>query len=173
MFRMKKYLVILTICVLSTQGAFAQEWPLKDFMEKNPNAKLPPFSKACLYPSTLRMIDLSQNPDYQDLISEIDKILVYLPDSAFLEATDSEVLFEEYKNRGFKELVSVRTNVESILVLGKGTDQVIGTLGGGDFGRPLFFYIKGSLQLQKIPRLFETFKGSDMIDVFSFRRNID
>lgn len=170
---MKKYLVVITICILSIQGAFAQEWPLKDFMENNPKAKLPSFSKACLYPSTLRMIDLSQNPDYQELISEIDKILIYIPDAAFLNATDPDSLFEQYKERGFKEYASVRTNVQSIVVLGKGDDQIVGTLGGGEFERTFFFYIKGSLQLQKIPRLFETFKSSDMIDIFSFQRNVD
>ena len=170
---MKRYLVIITIGILSIQGAFAQEWPLKDFMENNPNAELPRFSKACLYPSTLRMINLSQNPEYQDLISEIDKVLVYIPDADFLNATDADKMFDQYREKDYKELASVRTNVESILILGKGTDQFVGTLGGGELGRTMFFYIKGSLQLQNIPKLFETFQSSDMLDVFSFAERVN
>ena len=171
---MKKYLVLIAITIGSLQGAFSQEWPLKEFMEKNPNAELPRFSKVCLYPSTLRMIDLSQNPDYQELISDIEKILVYSPGSEFVEKTNSSTLFDQYKERGFEELASVRTNVQSIIILAKGKDEVVGSLSGAELnGSTLFFYIKGSLQLQKIPALFESFKSSDVIDIFGFTKNID
>lgn len=170
---LKKYILVIAITMISIQGAFSQEGPLKEFTEENPDAKLPRFSKICLYPSTLRMINISQNPDYNELVGDIDKILIYVLDSAFIENTDVYSLMETYREIGYEEFASVKSTQQSLVVLGKGTEDVVGLMNGDGFSSTLLFYMKGKINWQKIPTLMKTLKSNDVVNIFQFRSEID
>ncbi|MGB3468571.1 MAG: DUF4252 domain-containing protein [Cyclobacteriaceae bacterium] len=170
---MRYSIIIITLLMISLQGTFAQEGPLKEFTEENPNAKLPRFSKICLYPSTLRMINITQNKDYNELVGDIEKILIYVLDSAFVEATDVYGFVDTYKERGYEEFASVKTNQQSLIILGKDTDNIIGLMNGDGFNSTLLFYMKGRINWQKIPTLMKTLKSNDVVNIFQFRENIN
>ncbi len=166
---MKQYLAIIIFSMISIQGAFSQEGPLKEFAEENPNASLSRFSKICLYPSTLRMINISQNPDYNELVNDIDKILIYVLDSAFIEATDVYGFLNTYKDRGYEEFASVKGTKQNLVILGEGTENVIGIVSGGEISNSLLFYMHGKINWQKIPALMQTLESNEVVDIFNFK----
>lgn len=170
---MKQYLAIIVFVMVSIQGAFSQESPLKEFAEENPNATLSRFSKVCLYPSTLRMINISQNPDYNELVSDIDKILIYVLDSDFIEATDVYGFLNTYKDRGYQEFASVKSSKQNLVILGKGTENVVGVISGEGFSNSLLFYMRGKINWQKIPTLLKTLKSNEVVDIFNFKEKFN
>lgn len=170
---MHKYIAIIVFLMISIQGAFAQEGPLKKFTEENPEVSLPRFSKICLYPSTLRMINISQNEDYNELVSDIDKILIYVLNPEFLAATDVHGFLNTYRDMGYEEYASVKNSTQNLVILGEGTEKVIGLLGGKNMDNSLLFYMKGKINWQKIPSLMETLKSNEVVDIFNFREGFN
>ncbi|MEL6562036.1 MAG: DUF4252 domain-containing protein [Bacteroidota bacterium] len=170
---MRIYTAIIIFLMISIQGAFAQEGPLKKFTEENTEASLPRFSKICLYPSTLRMINISQNQDYNELVSDIDKILIYVLSPEFLEATDVHGFLKTYRDMGYEEYASVKSSTQNLVILGEGSEKVIGLLGGENMGNSLLFYMKGQINWQKIPALMETLKSNEVVDIFNFREGFN
>jgi len=166
---MKRHLIFIVFMIISIKGAFSQEGPLKEFAEDNPNAKLPRFSKICLYPSTLKMINIKQNPDYNDLVKDIDKILIYVLDSSFLANSDVYTFLDTYKDRGYEEFASVKSTKQSVVILGKNTENVIGLVGGDGFPSVMLFYMRGKINWQKIPALMKSLKSNDVVDIFDFQ----
>jgi len=161
----------LLVFMCSIKG-FSQEGPLKAFTEENPNSQLSRLSKVCLYPSTLRMVNISKNKDYNDLVKDIEKILIYRLDSDFMRNVDLNDLFDQYKDLNYEEYASVKGTNQNMVILGNNsnTNEVIGFLSGGgkngsDLGTMLF-YLKGSINWQKIPTLMKNFQSGDIANLF-------
>ncbi len=169
---MSKKLTILTviICLFSFKG-FSQEGPLKAFTEENEKAELPRFSKICLYPSTLRMVNISRNEDYNQLVNDVEKILIYTLDRNFREKTDLKTLFDQYKALGFVEYASVKGTKQDMVILGDDSDsnEVVGSFSSGNRGT-ILFYMRGQINWQKIPTLLKTLQGNDMVNIFDLAK---
>lgn len=170
---MQKYIAIIFFIMINIQGALSQEGPLKKFTEENPKASLPMFSKICLYPSTLRMINISQNEDYNELVSDIDKILIYVLNKDFMEATDVYGFLNTYRDMGYEEFASVKSSVQNLVILGEGNEKVVGIIGGENLDNTLLFYMNGKINWQKIPALMETLKSNEVVDIFNFREGFN
>ena len=91
----KTTLISLVFLIGITVPLFAQEQPLKDFAEDRKELKL------CFYPSTLRMVNLADNPDFNDLVSGIEKLLIYNLDST------------SRADKAYKQLISTYEELES------------------------------------------------------------
>ena len=75
----KKTTILISLLALMgwlPSSISAQEDPLKNYADTCRDLKL------CFYPSTLRMINLNNNPDLDELVSGVEKLLVYSLDSS-------------------------------------------------------------------------------------------
>ena len=81
-----KSLKIFILVLGLTQPLFAQESIFKDYAEQHNKRSY------CLYPSTLRMINLQDNDAFDDLASSFEKFLIYELDS--VSARQNEKLLE-------------------------------------------------------------------------------
>ncbi len=156
---MRTTLVIILIVALGIKG-FSQEGPLKDFAESKSNTKF------CLYPSTLRMLNLSQNPDYNEMVNDIEKLLIYQLDSAAMANQSFKEVIKGYENREFEEYASMSGGNQTFILLGNDRRKEIIGVFGQNKENLLMFYLKGTIGFQKIPTLMNSLRENDMINIF-------
>ena len=122
----------------------------------------------CLYPSTLRMINLAQDPNFNEMVNDIEKVLIYTLDSATAISKSYKDLIKDYEEAGFEEYVSLYGK-QTMRIIGK-ENEYVGVAGTDE--NVIAFYLKGDIPFGKIPALFQTFQRSDMLpmltDQFSF-----
>lgn len=158
------WFIVFLLLGLSLQPLFAQEKPLKELIEHKRERKY------AFYPSTLRMINISQNQDYNEMVSGVDKLLVYTLDSATKADKSYREIVPAYSELGFEEYAIAYGGDMAMSIMGKegSENEFVGYFGQKDM---LFaFYLRGSIGWQKIPTLFNTMKGDDMINFFELNR---
>ncbi len=163
---MKKYLLAtsLALIILPT---IAQESIIKDFAEpRRPTRWMNPI---CLYPSTLRMVNLAQDPNFNEMVNDIEKVLIYTLDSATAASKSYKDLLKEYEAEGFEEYMTIYGKQE-MRIVGK-EEEYVGVLSAE--GNAIAFYLRGDIPFGKIPTLLESFQSSDMLplltDQFKFK----
>ena len=134
---------------------FSQEAPLKEFAEPSRQRKY------CLYPSTLRMINVSQNPEYNQLIADVEKLLLYQYDSNPTKNAEFKTMMNAYEGLGFEDYISMYGGDQNLSIKGK-NDAMIGSFGADDVY--IIFYLKGNLALQKIPKLVNVLQEEILSD---------
>lgn len=155
---MKKILIgLLTFISLS---GFAQERYIKDFAEKDRSARL--FYPICLYPSTLRMINLTQNEDYNSFVKGVEKLLIYKLDSSQL-ADDHTSWMDKYISRGYEEYVTVY-GAQTLKIIGS-KDEYVGLVGNKE--QMIAFYLRGRIAAEKIPSLINNFQSNELLGILS------
>ena len=163
----KTTILISFILVLGWfQPLYAQEQPLKDFAEDRKERKF------CFYPSTLRMINIANNPDFDDLISGIEKLLVYNLDSAAKADKAYKQIISTYQELDFEEYASAYGGGLDFYVYGKENGkkaEYIGIINKND--ELSAFYLRGRLAMNKIPRLIQSMSDGDFINPLDF--NLD
>lgn len=160
MTRRIKFLIVIVALGLGNQPLSAQEAPLKDLVEHRRDRKL------AFYPSTLRMINLSQNPDYNEMVNGIDKLLIYTLDSATKADKSYRQIAQTYTRLGFEEYAMAYGADMQLAILGKeGNDnEFVGYFGQNDL--VVAFYLRGNVGWQKIPTLLQSMQQDDMINLF-------
>jgi hypothetical protein len=123
----------------------------------------------CFYPSTLRMLNLSQNQEYNEMIQDIDKILVYNLDSAAIASASYLKVIERYKEAGFEEYASIWGSTNFFLYGSDDSEEMVGVFGQDDTA--MAFYLKGTIGLQKIPTLMNTFQSSEFLNIMDLQIN--
>ena len=144
----------------------AQEQPLKDFAEDRKERKF------CFYPSTLRMVNLANNPDFDDLVSGIEKLLIYNLDSAARAEKSYKQIISTYQELDFEEYASAYGGGLNFYVYGKENKketEYIGVVKQDDLLTA--FYMRGQIAMNKIPRLIQSMSEGDFINPFDF--NLD
>ncbi|MEP5611904.1 MAG: hypothetical protein ABJP45_06625 [Cyclobacteriaceae bacterium] len=151
---MSKTLSILLLLI--SVSALAQESIIKDFAEDRNNLKL------CLYPSTLRMVNIKKDPDFYELVNDVEKLLIYTlnTNTSKSESTDWT---NEYRNIGYEEYIAMSGKID-LIVLGK-DEEYVGVTGSN--GNVAAFYLRGAIPFQKIPKLIQTFEGGDMLGLLT------
>lgn len=143
----------------------AQETPFKDYADKHKERKF------CFYPSTLRMINLAKNPDYDELVNGIEKLLIYTLDSAAIASQSYKSIVTSYRKIGFEEYVSMTGGTTNFILYGKESkseNQFVGVMQSED---ALYaFYLRGRIGWQKIPALMQSFQSDDMINIFELNK---
>ena len=152
---MLKLLSLLTLLLALT--GYSQESILKDFAEDRRDYKL------ALYPSTLRMINIQKDPNFDELVSDIEKLLIYTLDSATSASGSYTDFIDEYRERDFEEYITM-TGTVNLIILGK-DEEYVGVTGSND--QAAAFYLKGAIALHKIPELIQTFEQGDILSILS------
>ena len=159
--------IIIVFCLAA--GVFpslqAQETLFKNYADAHKDRKF------CFYPSTLRMINIGQNPDYNDLVNGIEKLLVYTLDSAAKASQSYKSVITSYKKSGFEEYISMSGGKTSFILYGKENEdenQFVGVMKSED---ALYaFYMRGRIGWQKIPALMQSFQTDDVLNIFELNK---
>jgi len=165
---MTKSTILISLILLmgNLSSLFAQEQPLKDFAEDRRE------NKFCFYPSTLRMVNLANNPDFNELVSGIEKLLIYNLDSTARADKAYKELIATYEKLDFEEYASAYGGEINFYVYGKdmrkGTEY-IGIIRQED--ALTAFYMRGTIAMNKIPSLMQSMGEGDFINPFDF--NLD
>lgn len=152
---MRKLLPYLLL--IATLTSYSQESIIKEFSE--PKRSYRWLNPICLYPSTLRMINISGDPEFYELVNDIEKILIYNLDSATIAAGEYTSWIKDYEKVGFEEYISLYGK-QTMKVYGK-EDEFIGLMQAED--RLLTFYLRGEIPFHKIPELINSFREEDLL----------
>lgn len=157
--------LLATLLLLITTFSFAQESIIKDFAEpRRPTRWMNP---VCLYPSTLRMINLAQDPNFNQMVNDIEKVLIYTLDSATAASKSYKDLIKDYEDEGFEEYISLYGE-QTMRIVGK-EDEYVGIAAAE--GNVIAFYLRGNIPFGKIPALLQSFQKSDMLPMLTDQFN--
>ena len=152
-------LISLFIAFLLGGIAYGQEQPLKDYAEDRRERKF------CFYPSTLRMINVANNPDFDELVSGIDKLLIYNLDSASRADKSYKNMLADYEQIEYEEYASAHGGGLTFYVYGKETGKTTQYIGILRRESSLTaFYMKGNIALNKLPGLMQSMGEGDFIN---------
>lgn len=121
----------------------------------------------CLYPSTLRMLDLSENHEFYDVVNNIEKLVIYSLDSTAGADKSYLQMIKDYQETGFEEYMAMYGGSNLFLLYGL-EESTTGTFIGvyQQDNQPQAFYLKGAIGWNKIPELFEKFQEGDLLNIF-------
>lgn len=158
--RKSKLLLILFVMGLM-QPLFAQQDMIKAYAGSA--AK----NYYCFYPSTLRMINLTGNPDYNQMVEGVEKLLVYILDSTAMADKSYLAVMDQYIKNGFEEYANIWGGQMDFSIYGREgkPNELTGIV---KTETDLFaFYLIGSIDFAKTPSLIQNFKRSDMLNIFT------
>lgn len=138
--------------------SFGQEAILKEFAESRRDFKI------CLYPSTLRMMNIKKDPAFNELVNGIEKLLIYRLDSSTVATKEYTNWTNEYLDNDFEEYMSM-TGAMNLIILGKEDAEYVGVTGSN--GQVIAFYLRGAIAFEKIPKLIQTFEGGDILSLLT------
>ena len=157
----KSKLFLVGLAIVLNLPLLAQQDILKSF------ADTASINKYCLYASTLRMINLAQNPDYNKMVENIEKLLIYSLDSTAKKDKSYHTVFEKYRTQGYSKYASMWGGGTNFSIYGNEsrTNELVGLF---EAKNDLYvFYLIGMVDISKIPALLQSFNRDDMFDVFS------
>ncbi|MEQ8583653.1 MAG: hypothetical protein RIC30_18680 [Marinoscillum sp.] len=157
--RSGKYLILMILLGLSYRPLFAQEDILKTLVEDRNEHKY------AFYPSTLRMINLTKNQEYNELVKDIDKLLIYMLDSGIRADKGYRKIAEDYASAGYEEYAMAYGGDLSLAILGSeqsSTNTFVGYLMQDELA--VAFYLRGAIAWQKIPTLLNTMRKEDLFN---------
>ncbi len=137
----------------------AQEDIFKDYAEAHHSRSY------CLYPSTLRMININKNEAFDELASSFEKFLIYELDSVSAVERSFMPMIGEYRAEGFEEYMYLHGNGNLAMILGeeKRVNEMVGVFGVND--QTFAFFLIGNIAWQKIPTLINTLSENDLFNV--------
>lgn len=157
---MKRHILGYLLLFLFFIGS-GQESIIKEFSEpRRPHRWLNPI---CLYPSTLRMINVSGDPAFYELVNDIEKVLIYTLDSATVAEKSYKDWLNEYEEIGYEEYVTMYGK-QNLRIIGK-DDEYVGVMAVEK--QVMTFYLRGEIPFHKIPKLLETFRSEDVLGILT------
>lgn len=165
MANINKLIIVLSLAVGLLTSLKAQETQFKAYADAHKERKF------CFYPSTLRMLNTTNNPDYYELVNGIEKMLVYSLDSAAKASQSYKSIITSYKKIGFEEYVTLNSGKTNFILYGKENktrNQFVGVMKSED--AMYAFYLRGRIGWQKIPALMQSFQSDGMINIFDLNK---
>ena len=156
----KTKIIFLGLVIIISFSSFSQESIIKNFAEQGGKSWLYPI---CLYPSTLRMVNISGDPEFNELINDVEKVLIYPLDSASLSSPNLHSWLTQYEELGYEEYIRIY-GAQSIRLLGN-EDEYVGMFGVS--GKQTAFYLRGTIAFEKIPHLINNFQSNSMLDLLT------
>lgn len=146
-----------------SQALLAQESILKSYADSTR------IKEYCFYPSTLRMLNLAKSDEFNDLVTNIEKLLIYTLDSTAAADKSYRSMLNEYQATGFEELATMTGGKTNLQIYGKDT-QVNELTGIIRTEEDVYaFYLLGDIDWVKIPAMIQNFNESDVLNIFSLK----
>ena len=139
---------------------YSQNSAITDFKENHPIALALYF-----YPSTLRMINIDRNPEFDEMIKEIKRARFFRLDSGTIDQNDISKLSKDLQGLGFEELMIFKDKSKDVKVWGvenRNPQIVIISKSNKEI---LLLEVNGMINIAKIPKLAETFGQHKFLDV--------
>lgn len=153
----KKSRVLLFIFGLMMLGqtAFAQSTTITDLKkDKLTNMGL------YFYPSTLRMVNLDNNEEFNRLIQDIEKLIFFKMNGKFESIDMYNLVSQLQSEEQFEEYVVVDGPTKKFYLLGR--DKPTETVGIALLDNEHYvFDVAGSLELKELPKLYEYIAEND------------
>lgn len=158
-----KSLLITFMLVGLSQPLLAQESMLKDYAENHHRGSY------CLYPSTLRMINLTKDDDFDEMASSFEKFLIYELDSVSAIDQSFKPMLNEYLSEGFEEYMYIIGDGNFTMIYGKEkrVNELVGVVGLED--QMFAFFLKGNVAWQKIPTMINSLSENDIFNLLDLR----
>ncbi len=157
---MKFKLFILFLSL--SYACFAQSSVITDFKEDHDLA----FS-LYFYPSTLRMINIERNVEYDEMIREIKKARFFKLDSGAISKTELNNLMTDIVNEGFEEVMFMKNKDTDVRVWGKENSSPELIIISKSNEELMLLEINGMINVVKIPKLAQTFNRNGFLDVLN------
>ncbi len=121
-----------------------------------------------VYPSTLHMLNVQNDPGMNEIAKELDELVVMLLNDAILSSEITDSLKMSWQAEGFEEYINGSGKLRMAL-FGKETRSVPEFIGLVRYeGQAYGFYIKGEIPLQKLPGAITAIQGNELLStVFS------
>lgn len=158
MIKNRIYITLIFIAVFLSVNA--QEDLFKDFAESHKERAF------CFYPSTLRMLNIANNPEFNEIVNDIDKLLIYKLDS--ISGADKLYIkmIDDFKSNGFEEYVFIEGGGNDMYLLGSTQikdKEYVGIVINDEIS--LAFFLKGDIGWEQIPKMISSFQKGDFIDI--------
>lgn len=119
------------------------------------------------YPSTLRMINIERNVEFDEMISDIKKARFFKLDSGVVSKDDLARLEKDLTNEGFEEVMFMKSKDMDLRVWGlekRNPELVILSKSNEEL---MLLEINGMINIAKIPKLTQTFNQDGFIDILN------
>lgn len=156
-----KYKLFILFIILS-YSCFSQSSVITDFKENHELAL-----SLYFYPSTLRMINIDRNVEYDEMIRDIKKARFFKMDSGAVSKTELNKLIAELVKEGFEEVMFVKNKGNDVRVWGKEKripELIIISKSDEEL---MLLEINGMINIAKIPKLTQTFNRDGFLDVLN------
>ena len=156
---------ILFFLIFFPLACFAQNSVVTDFKENHATAL-----SLYFYPSTLRMINVERNHEFDEMIREIKKARFFKMDSGSVSQNDLISLSEKLMNEGFEEVMFLKNKDLNVRVWGidkRNPEFVIISRSNEEL---MLLEISGMINIAKIPKLAENFNENAFLDILNFNR---
>ena len=151
------YILILLVVFLST-GAQAQSKTTEN-LQKKYSESLALF----FYNNTLRMVNLREDKEFDELIKDIEKMKFLMIKKDGFAKSDYQKLINDYKAEAFEEMMTSRhegKNFDVYMKDGKSKGMIVAV---NDDENLYLLDIVGSFPLNKVTKLFSTIDSSSEI----------
>ncbi len=115
------------------------------------------------YSNTLRMVNVSEDKEFDELIKDIEKMKFLMIKKTDFENSDYKKLIADYKSEAFEEMMTSRhegKNFDVYMRDGKSKGMIVTV---NDDENLFVLDIVGSFPLNKVTKLFSTIDGSSEI----------
>jgi hypothetical protein len=150
---------IFILLVLST-SCLAQNSAVTEFKE-NHGAALSLY----FYPSTLRMINLERNKEFDEMIRHVKKARFFRMDSGSVTKEDLQSLITKLSEDGFEEMMMVKNQEMDLRIWGidqRIPETVVITKNGHEV---MLLEVEGMINVAKIPKIMESFNENAFLNV--------
>ena len=154
--------LFLTIFSLSS---YAQNSAVTDFKENHEIAL-----SLYFYPSTLRMVNIEQNPEFNEMIRQVKKARFFKIDSGAVSKDDLKNLVVKLTEDGFEEVMFVKNKNMDIKVWGLETKNPELVIISKSDEELMLLEINGMINIAKIPKLAETFNQNSFLDILKLNK---
>ncbi len=113
------------------------------------------------------MVNIAQDPTFNEMVNDIEKILIYTLDSTTVVTKSYKELIKTYEAEGFEEYISLFGQQE-MRIVGK-EEEYVGIVAAE--GNAIAFYIRGDIPFGKIPILLQSFQSSDVLPLLTDQFN--
>ena len=157
---------ILIFFLLFLSASCQQKDPLNDFLEDRNTGLILHF-----YPSTLRMINIDQNEEYNKMIREVEKARFIRLDSGQFTKEEISELITSLQSEGYEEVMSFRDKKQdiSVLAMEKKIPEFVMLSRAPD--QVMILEMKGMVNVAKIPKLTQTFSENGFLNVLDLYGN--
>ena len=123
-------------------------------------------------PSTLRMLNLGKDPAYDKLIKNVRKMNLWIMSPTFNLDHFYNTTENLTNKEGYEEYIILESTEYELQVLGKPKEER--TVGLGNYGdRFYLFHLEGTIDLTKIPEIYERATSADSTAFNGFNYVID